>query len=840
MPSSRVKLQLKHPGSGCRCASAMSTERALIRRAEPTLMRARLQEILQAEGYKGCDPTIAPRPVRLEPPYRPLEAIAGAEVCPEAAEPFVETDPLSGQLERFRIWISPQQEVTWERARMAIRQLQILDWRAAFEICGNSEEVVFHVGCCREDAPRLRAAIEGAFECCRVTPTEDPVRSSLARLHDSPKFYDFYVPPPYWHRVTSSEELHLSPLATIIHELSRITPPALGLYQVLFQPVAGDHDWHQHIRALTDLEYMAHLAPGGAGQRNPQQTPSGDLRHSAEDVASKADDNLPLFACAARLAITGNQPDADRRLAAMAAFSGVIQHQGRPLSYLRETEYAAHFGASEVGRLLSEGLTYRHGFLLNAAELATFVHIPKGEVNDPHRLNIHRSSNMTPLEPLPAGPAVAQGSFLGESRYAGQSQRVCLPPELRLEHTHLMGESGTGKSCALQRVILDDIARGDGVAVIDPHADLVESLLDRIPEEAADRVVYLSWQDPDHVPVWNPLLENQISHARLVADVIAALRTFLEGWGDRLEHLIRMTVLGLLQTQKPTLVDVADVLRPKTDRSKQLREQVLQHVTNPRVRAFFEDELPRYGVSELQPPRHKLSKLTAEGPLSDTLSCPDTAFTLRRIMDEQAILLVDLSGLGGELQSIAGSLILSLVNAAAVSRSDIPHEQRRLFHLHVDEAQRFAPDSLESIIAETRKYGVSLTLAHQRFAQLSSRQAKALRGVGSTVAFRVSTDDAEQLCRGFQKRVIPEDLIRLGRGEAIVNIGSHIARVHTAGPTEALAPGCRRKILERSRQRYYRTRHDGGFTSQRKSAVERTDTVTSQAAEAETFSFDEF
>jgi len=209
-------------------------------------------------------------------------------------------------------------------------------------------------------------------------------------------------------------------------------------------------------------------------------------------------------------------------------------------------------------------------------------------------------------------------------------------------------------------------------------------------------------------------------------------------------------------------------------------------------------------------------------------------------MDEQAILLVDLSGLGGELQSIAGSLILSLVNAAAVSRSDVPHEQRRLFHLHVDEAQRFAPDSLESIIAETRKYRVSMTLAHQRFAQLSSRQAKALRGVGSTVAFRVSTDDAEQLCRGFQKRVIPEDLIRLSRGEAIVNIGSHIARVHTAGPTEAPAPGSRDRILERSRQRYYRARDDGRSSSQRQPAMKRTETVTLQPAEAETFSFDEF
>jgi hypothetical protein len=684
--------------------------------------------------------------------------------------------------------------------------MQSLDHRIGFEIVGNNDHVRFQLAAHAQDHPRVRAGFEGAFECCRVVPaTEDTPLMPATDQHGA-WFYDFFVDPPYWHRVTASSELHLSPLATVIHELTRLPQQAVGLYQVLFAPVSDTHPWHQHIRTLADIEYMSQLAPGGAGQRNPQQTPSGDLRHSAEDVATKADDNLPLFACAVRLAVFGRLPNPRAQLDAMASFSGVIQHQGRPLLRLSDRDYRHYLSSGDLHRLLHNGTAYRHGFLVNASELASFAHLPKGEVRQPSQLNVHRSASMTALESLPTTQTSAEGCYLGDNYYAGQRRPVYLPNHLRFQHCNTIGQTGAGKSTLIQQMALDDLRRGDGVAILDPHSELVHGVLGRLDSKYFDRVVYLSWSDPSSIPVWNPLLEQDVSRSRLVMDIISALRTLMTGSGDRLEHLLRMSLLGLLHLDRPTLLDCADALRPKSKEAKRLRDEVLKRVPEGRVRQFWEEDLPRrYTASDLAPAQHKLSNLVSgEGPLSATLSQRNSRINLRRLMDHQAILLVDLSGLGGELQTIAGSLLMSALNAAAVSRADQLADERRPFHIHVDEAARFAPENFESLTAEARKYAVSLNLCHQRFAQFTTRQAQGLRGVGTTLAFKVSTDDAEVLVRGLEDRVDKHDLIRLRRGEVIANIGGNICRFHVPPPPAPGQPGSREAIIARSRETYYR------------------------------------
>lgn len=786
----------------------MSVERALIKQAERVLMRARLQEVLEAEARKGCDPRIAPRPLRLEPPYRSLEELASSAGAGGDGPDLIEAASPSEKItRRFQMWISPEQAIDYERARMLNRQLSSVRNRVSFEIVGNSRQVRFQLGCHHEDQHLVRAGFEGVFESSRLMPTGE---GSLGLLADyaqrSPCLIDLFPPPPFYHLLTTSHDLTLSPLATVVHELSRIPPSAVGLYQVVFQPVAPEHDWHTNTAKMLDLSYTANLAHGMAGRNYPKDTPSSDLRHQAEAVVTKADPNEPFVATALRLAVFGEQVDAQQALESMAAFSGALQHQGRPLKRLSEDDYGRSLTPHSLSTLLHDGLVYRHGFLLNTAELSSLVHIPKGEVDDPKRLNMHRRSLLTPLERLPADESLNTGTYLGDSYYAGHRQAVYLPTNLRFAHLHLLGQQGQGKSTAMQQIILDDIERGDGVAVIDPHSDLVTSLLDRIPAHAEDRVVYISWSHSDVFPVWNPLLERSSSRARLVAELIAALRTFVTAgsWGDRLEHVLRLSVLGILTLPNPSLLDVADALRPKTARGRQLRDQVLARTDNRQVRRFWEEELYAYANSELSAPQHKLSKILHEGGLSETLSQRDSAFTFRELMDQQKIVLIDLSGLSGDLQAAAGSMMLSLCSAAGLSRSDLSPEERRPFHLHVDEAHNFAPESLESTLNELRKYCISLNLAHQRFSQLTAAQAEALRGTGSTLAFRVSSDDAERLVRGLQDRTDVTELVRLRRGEAIANIGGHVCRVHVPPPSSPLTRTNKDPIIHRSINAFYR------------------------------------
>ena len=446
---------------------------------------------------------------------------------------------------------------------------------------------------------------------------------------------------------------------------------------------------------------------------------------------------------------------------------------------------------------------YRPGFLLNSSELSGAVHIPPADI-----LTFRRPP-ITVLETLPIPSSNLQsGTPLGVYEYAGVTYPVCIPPSPRSRSTHIIARPGQVKSTTIAFMALDDFEKGYGGAVIDPHGDLIESLLCTIKEKDVERTIYFDPGFPDFVPLWN-LLKTRPGQdvSRTADDLVAAFKNVVTGWGDRLEHLLRHGIYGLLQLPNSTLLDLSNLLRRKSEESERLRKKIIKVVDNKSALEFWKQDFNRYSNEAMDPPKHKLSKLLVSGNLSLMFSQPENLIDFRRIMDEGKILLINLSSIGSEAREILGCFILSLLHLSALSRSDIPPKDRRNFPIYVDEAHRFITGAMEDIIAELRKFESHAVYAHHYFSQFGTKKIDALSSVGSTIIMNVDGKDARYLTKDLMGIVSHEDLISLNVGEAIARIGTEIVKVKLNGPLEIPEHNHKAKIIQQSIKRYYKPSH---------------------------------
>lgn len=779
----------------------MSFELAAIANPRPGMIALQVRELLRAEIVKGCQREIASQPVPLEPQFRLLSHDAfGQREGVVTAAAGVGSAPSDSFL-RLDIWISPEQKCDWLHSELFLKQLKRARAPMAFEISGNHDHIDLRLLCSRSDVSILRSAFYGVFERCELTPVRQDVLQALPRqAWDDLIFEDYVPPPPYSHLFTRPSELRISPFGTIVGALSGIPAPSIGMYQVVFQRVAPDHDWHHNVGRLINFEFNYELMTGQLPtQRFTQQVPTNDIHSMARDTETKAHADKPFFVAALRIAVIGAGRKATEMLDALSTFSSLIQHGGRPLDQLTERDYRRRLPPEALRNMFAGGSTYRPGFLMNSWELTTLVHLPSAEITE------HRPTPIPTLETLPADSSLTSGAPIGICSYADQRIRTCIPYDLRRQHTHLIGATGTGKSVTLLKMTLHDILQGHGIAVIDPHGTLIRQLLELMPREHADRVVYIDPGDREWIPIWNPLrCTSGHPLGRVADDIIAAFRAFFSGYGHRLEHLLRQATLAALHLPDGNLLDVAHLLRKGSPESNALRQRVKPLLQHRLSRSFWEHDFDRYGNADLSPPQHKLSKLLTVGNESLMLSQSDTSFDFSEIMASGNILLVNLVNLGGESMEVLGCFMLTLLYLAAIARGDEGESAYRPFHIYCDEAHRFITDAIEDLITQTRKRNVSLTMAHQYMSQFSTRKTDAISSVGSTVIFRVNTTDATYLKKDLQGRVSSDDLIALPNYEAIVRVGTQIARVRTQPPPRPQPANCRQRIIERSHQLYYR------------------------------------
>lgn len=774
----------------------MSKVQRLIAKARPILLQATLQSAALAEAAKGAIRTLAPNPVDLEPPFQTLNEPECSTLESESRFPG---RPRSGRvpLIRQRIYVSPRQERSWSLMDGFLRQLVRARHRLAFEVVGNASEVALFLVSCREDARLLTTAFQGTLRYSRLKPlAHAPLETLTPRRWQTCRFYDLIAPAAYSKLLTRPENLVDPPMSSLLYALSQLAPGMTGFFQCVFQSAHPAHYWHRNIAQLYDYEYLLRMAPHAPWlSRGPLQIPSDDPKQLTAQLIGKADPDRPLFAAAVRLGIVGEGRDLDVWLRTLDAFTGLLQHGGRRWDRLSQEDYV-EAGLLDSGRMIRNLEVFRPGFLVNSLELSSLVHLPSADSLEQHRTRV------TALENLVPEAEMGDGSYLGDCVIAGRCQPICVPLTARPQCLQLLGGMGMGKSELLKNLILGDIARGEGVFVLDPHGDLVGDLLDLIEPSAADRVVVLDWSDPQWIPLLNPLAEARAESRGILADnLVHGLKGLSEGWGHRAEHILHSVLHGLMHLPSVSLLDVSDVvMKPK---SSERRAEVLQVIQDPLLHRFWENDLVTYSAADRNPVQNKLSLLLDIPPVSYTFMQRRSPFNFRQAIEQRLVVLIKLTGIGADSARTLGSLLLSLLQAEISQRVALAPDSRLPLQIHVDEAHQFQTDAWEDFLVKCRKSRVGLCLAHQYLKQFTPKLVDAFGVVGSTVIFRTNTSDATKLCDGLQGKVQVDDIISLPPFHAIARVGTEVVRIQTRKVSLPEHTGLRERVLQRSHERYY-------------------------------------
>ena len=455
----------------------------------------------------------------------------------------------------------------------------------------------------------------------------------------------------------------------------------------------------------------------------------------------------------------------------------------------------------------------RRGFLLSCEELATLWHPPTVTVRVPTVLAVG-SRELEPPVTLSLARNEPEIAELGRIAFRQERGVFGIRLEDRRRHLAVIGKTGMGKTTLLQRLIVSDIVAGRGLAVIDPHGDLAESILDCIPPRRTNEVIAFDAGDRDYPLSFNPLSCPDVNQRPLVASGIVSSfkKLYGDSWGPRLEHILRNGLLALLEIPSTSLLSLQRLL---SDGS--YRKSIVDRLGDPVVRAFWQHEFaswkPQYQVEAVAPIQNKLGQFLAHPILRAILGQARSRLDLRRAMDEGQVLVANLSKgkIGEDGSTLLGSLLVTSLQLAAMSRADQPEADRRDFFLYVDEFQNFATDSFATILSEARKYRLSFVLANQYLAQMEESTAAALFGnVGSLLAFQVGADDAETLAAQLGEDLTPRDLLSLPRFRAyarllIDGMPSRPFSLETLPPPKPPRHGARGQLVRRaSRHRYTR------------------------------------
>ncbi len=365
-------------------------------------------------------------------------------------------------------------------------------------------------------------------------------------------------------------------------------------------------------------------------------------------------------------------------------------------------------------------------------------------------------------------------TILGETNYRNQRKRFGIKDHDRQRHVYVVGQTGMGKSTLLLNMLVQDVQRGKGVALIDPHGDLAEQLLDHIPQRRMTDVIYINPADTEY-PVGLNLLDGDRSAGRhLIASHLVDIfkKIWSDSWGPRLEYILRNTILALLECGGHTLLSI-----PRLLIDPEFRAVVLSRVQDPVVRTFWQVEYELYPkvfrTETISPIQNKVGQFLSVPVMRNILGQTQNRVDFRSVMDSGRILIVNLAKgrLGEDNTSLLGSLIVSKLFLTAMSRSDTPQSQRKSYTVYIDEFQSFASDNFAHTLSEMRKFGLHLVLAHQYLAQLPLQLKSAVFGnVGTTITFRIGAEDGEYLEREYWPTFRASDLQSLSAYDIYVKL----------------------------------------------------------------------
>jgi hypothetical protein len=616
----------------------------------------------------------------------------------------------------------------------------------AFEIVGTANRIQAQLVCREQDHALVQSQLAAYAPAVLVDEGHEPLANQWTRSGEAALIVDFGLANEFMLPLAAADRFDVDPLVSVAGSLAGLREGELALLQVLFAPARNP--WAESIvRAVSD----------GAG---------GCFFADAPEVLTLAREKIsePLFAVGIRVAARAS--DRLRAYEIARSVGAALLQFSRPRSNEFVPLEAHHYPPDVHEEDLLTRSSHRSGMLLSLPELRSLVHIPDASVRTDNLRRFEKKTKATPLE------AIGHSLVLGENLHRGERQAVSLSIEQRLKHVHVIGASGTGKSTLLVSIALQAIAAGEGVGVLDPHGDLVDEILGRLPENRTSDVVVFDPSDPAYSVGFNVLrARSEIEKEILASDLVAVFRRLSTSWGDQMTAVLGNAISAFLE--HPEGGTLSELRRFLAD--AQYRRAFLANVTDPEVRRFWEDTFPLLSGSPQASILTRLNSFLRPRSLRGVIAQDRSALDLGAIMSEGKVFLGKLAQglIGTENAHFLGSLLVTKFHQVALARQALPPTERRPFTLVIDEFQSFATPSMAEVLSGARKFGLGLALVHQELGQLaSSPQVKnALLGNAYTrIVFRVGDEDARVLAGGFAT-FDAGDLSSLATGEALCRIG---------------------------------------------------------------------
>ena len=595
---------------------------------------------------------------------------------------------------------------------------------------------------------------------------------------------------PNYFPVKTYQKQEVDPLSNITNALATIAPPDGAAIQIIVRPAAGH--WRKPA-----VKIAGHMQQGKTLYEATRKARGGVLN---------------LLDELTRRGRVGNQPEKERRLTPLeeemvkgleekAARSGLevnirivasAPNQEKADKHVKDIVTAwSQFNVYEYGnsfqkavpaikdslirRFIYRGFDERKKIVLNSEEAASIFHFPGPWIATP---------NIYWLAARHAPPPVnvpKEGILLGFNEYRGITTQIRMKDVDRRRHVYRIGRSGVGKSNVMESMAIQDIKNGKGVCIVDPHGEFVENVLPHIPPERADDVIIFDPSDTKR-PVGLNMLEAETDDMKDMA-VQEMVSIFYELFppemiGPAFEHNMRNVMLTLIadRTHPGTIAEI-----PRMFSDKEFADSWVKRVTDPVVRAFWEKEMAKtsdFHKSEMLGYLiSKVGRFVENEMMRNIIGQVKSGFNFREVMDRKKILLVNLcKGKTGDVNAkLLGLIIVSKLTMAALSRADIPEEERNDFYLYIDEFQNFITDSIGIILSEARKYKLNLIIAHQYMGQLSQNGENKIReavlgNAGTMMAFRIGIEDAEILEKEFAPTFNAYDLVNIAKYTAYIKL----------------------------------------------------------------------
>ncbi len=678
------------------------------------------------------------------------------------------------QLTAIKLIVGKSQTLTAVEAERLVLVLSTCRHPVSFEILGNARTISLQLVCSTKDSAMIQQQLKGYFPEL-ILETDCPLR--LFEDGKAAAAFDMGLEQEFMRPLETEIDLELDPMQAVFSVLEGLSDGERAVLQIAFQ---GCQDpWAESmVSAVTD----------GAGKSFFMDAP--DMPRLAREKVS-----APLFAATVR---TAAQAKTKARAAEISneictMLSLVERSPSNSLVRLPNDNYPDELHLEDMENRKSRRL----GMILNSLELSGLVHIPSSSVNCDKLERTYKKTNAAPV-------GTAGGIMIGSNLHKGRETDVTLGTEQRLRHMHVIGATGTGKSNLMLNCVAQDIAAGRGLAVLDPHGDLIETILSAVPPQRHGDVIFVDPSDAEFPVGFNILsARTEIEKEILSSDLVSIFRRFSTSWGDQMNSVLANAILAFVESEQGgTLLDLRRFLV-----EKEFRERHLQGVADQSVLYYWLKEYPLIKGASIGPILTRLDTFLRPKIVRNMVG-QKRSIDFENVLDGGKILLVKLpQGLIGEENSyLLGTLFISKLYQAAMARQAKKAEHRREFYCYIDEFQNFITPSMNSILSGARKYGFGLVIAHQDMQQLAKNDAElansVLSNAATRVCFRIGDSDAKRLEDGFA-HFDANDLQNLARGEAIARIEKAendfnltVAKFQVAEASDTVA------IIEASRRRH--------------------------------------